>query len=274
MRAAAVGDVHVGRSNTRVQVARLHDVGADADLLLLAGDITDHGRVEQAEQLADEVSRVKVPIVTVLGNHDFEHGRPFAVADALERVGVRVLDGTSAVFGNVGVAGVKGFGGGFDPRQLGSFGEPLMKNFVAEIEQEAEKLAHALARLRTPHKIALMHYAPITATLEGEPREIFPFLGSSKLAHAAEKHGATLILHGHAHAGTFAGVTPAGVPVYRGPPEGQVRWPGHPRGRAGVQRRGLGAPPARPAACLRGLRPVRLSPLLARSRGSQYSAWR
>jgi Icc-related predicted phosphoesterase len=214
MRVAAVGDLHGGRASTRAQVARLHEVGQEADLLLLAGDVTDHGQPEQSVQLAEELARVTVPIVAVLGNHDFEHGRPFAVADALEQVGVRVLDGTSATFSSVGVAGVKGFGGGFDPRQLGAFGEPLMKNFVAEIEQEADKLAHALAKLQTRHKIALLHYAPIAGTLEGEPREIFPFLGSSKLAKAADRNGATMIVHGHAHAGVFAGATAGGVPVY------------------------------------------------------------
>lgn len=214
MRIAAVGDVHAGCTATRAQLGRLHEVGHDADLLLLAGDVTDHGRVEQAVRLADELASVNIPIVAVLGNHDFETGRPFAVADALETVGVRVLDGTSVVFGNVGVAGVKGFGGGFDPRHLSAFGEPVLKSFVSEIVAEADKLASALSRLKTKHRIALMHYAPITATLEGEPREIYPFLGSSKLAHAAERAGATLIVHGHAHSGTFAGFTGGGIPVY------------------------------------------------------------
>ena len=214
MKIAAVGDVHTGRANTREQVARLHHVGEDADLLLLAGDLTDHGEPEQAAFLADELAHVKVPIVSVLGNHDFERGRPFAVVEALERSGVRTLDGTCFTVGDVGIAGVKGFGGGFDPRQLSAFGERVLKDFVAEIDQEATKLAHALTKLTTRHKIALMHYAPVTGTLEGEPREIWAFLGSGKLAQVAEKCGATMIVHGHAHGGTFEGKTAGGIPVF------------------------------------------------------------
>jgi Icc-related predicted phosphoesterase len=214
MRIAAVGDLHAGRANTREQIARLHTVADDAQLLLLAGDLTDHGNPAEAALLAEELARVSVPIVTVLGNHDFECGRAFAIADALEHVGVRVLDGTSLTFGDVGIAGVKGFGGGFDPRHLGAFGERVMKEFVAEIEEEADKLASALNRLKTRHKIALLHYSPVVGTLEGEPREIFPFMGSSKLGHVADRCGATLVLHGHAHAGTFASETPGGVPVF------------------------------------------------------------
>lgn len=214
MRIAAVGDVHTGRANTREQVARLHHVVEDAELLLLAGDLTDHGEPEQAAVLAERLAGVKIPIVSVLGNHDFERGRPFAVVDALERVGVRTLDGTSFVVGDVGIAGVKGFGGGFDPRQLSSFGERVLKDFVAEIDAEASKLAHALSRLQTRHKIALLHYAPVVGTLEGEPREIHAFLGSSKLAHVAEKFGATMIVHGHAHGGSFSGQTAGGIPVF------------------------------------------------------------
>lgn len=215
MRVAAVGDLHAGRASTREALARLSNVGTDADLLLLAGDLTDHGEPEQAAVLADVLASVKIPVVSVLGNHDFEKGRPFAVADALERVGVRMLDGTSVTFGDVGVAGVKGFGGGFDPHRLGPFGERALKDFVAEIEQEADKLSAALAGLKTRHKIALMHYAPIAATVEGEPREIFPFMGSSLLAEVVDRAGATLALHGHAHRGSFEGATAAGrVPVY------------------------------------------------------------
>jgi uncharacterized protein len=214
MRVAAVGDVHTGRANTRAQLARLHAVARDADLLLLAGDLTDHGEPAQAEALGAELGPVEIPIVSVLGNHDFERGRPFAVVDALERAGVRMLDGTSFVTGEVGVAGVKGFGGGFEPRHLGPFGERVLKDFVTEVEQEAEKLAAALRGLKTRHRIALMHYAPVSDTLEGEPREIYPFLGSSRLGQVADRCGATLVIHGHAHAGTFRGRTPGGVPVY------------------------------------------------------------
>jgi Icc-related predicted phosphoesterase len=214
MRIAAVGDVHTGRSNTREQVARLHHVSEDADLLLIAGDLTDHGEPDQAAALADELARVKIPIVCVLGNHDFERGRPFAVVDALESAGARTLDGTCYAVGDVGIAGVKGFGGGFDPRQLSAFGERVLKDFVAEIDQEASKLAHALQKLHTRHKIVLLHYAPITETLEGEPREIWAFLGSGKLAQVAERYGATMIVHGHAHAGTFEGKTKSGIPVF------------------------------------------------------------
>jgi Icc-related predicted phosphoesterase len=214
MRIAAVGDVHAGRANTRAQMAHLHEVGRDADVLVLAGDLTDHGDPAEAELLADELSRVKIPIVAVLGNHDFERGRPFAVVDALEHVGVRVLDGTSIVVHGVGIAGVKGFGGGFDPRQLRAFGERVLKDFVAEIDGEADKLAHALARLHTKTRVALLHYAPVTATLEGEPREIWAFMGSGKLEEAADRGGASVVVHGHAHSGAHRGETKGGAPVY------------------------------------------------------------
>ena len=214
MRIAAVGDVHAGRTSTRELIARLHRIGEDADMLLLAGDLTDHGEPEQAVTLATQLASVSIPIVCVLGNHDYERGSPLAVVDALEHAGVRTLDGTSFVVGNVGVAGVKGFGGGFDPRQLSAFGERVLKDFVAEIDRETTKLAHALARLETQHKIVLLHYSPVIGTLEGEPREIYPFLGSSKLAIVAEKFGATMILHGHAHGGQFSSHTKNGIPVY------------------------------------------------------------
>lgn len=214
MRIAAVGDLHAGRATTREQIAHLREVGHDADLLLLAGDLTDHGDPAEAAILAEELRRVRVPIVTVLGNHDFERGRPFAVIDVLEQAGVRVLDGTSITFGDVGIAGVKGFGGGFDPRHLGAFGERVLKDFVAEVDAEADKLEASLNRLRTRYRVALLHYSPVTDTLQGEPREIYPFMGSSKLASVIDRCGATFVVHGHAHAGSFAGRTPKGIPVY------------------------------------------------------------
>jgi Icc-related predicted phosphoesterase len=186
-------------------------------VIALAGDLVDYGLPEEAQVLLREVSvaiQAKVPIVAVLGNHDFEGGQPEAVKRVLCEAGITVLDGDAVEIKGVGFAGVKGFCGGFGRRSLEPWGEPAIKSFVREALDEALKLESALARLRTPNRIALLHYAPIQATVEGEPPEIFPFLGSSRLEEPINRYEVDAVLHGHAHHGSPEGRTSTGVPVY------------------------------------------------------------
>ena len=164
--------------------------------------------------LADELSAVSVPIVAVLGNHDYESAVPERVVAALTRGGVRVLDGEVCEIEGVGIAGVKGFAGGFGRGSLGAWGEPAIKQFVQEALNEAMKLESALAKLRMPRRIALLHYSPIIGTVEGEPVDIFPFLGSSRLEEPLLRYPVDAVFHGHAHRGTLEARTISGVPVY------------------------------------------------------------
>jgi Icc-related predicted phosphoesterase len=212
VRFAAVGDLHCTKESAGALRSLFAQASEAADALLLCGDLTDYGLPEEARVLADELSVVSVPIVAVLGNHDYESGVPDAVRSALaEHAGVKVLDGE--VHG-VGIAGAKGFCGGFGRGSLGAWGEPAIKTFVNEAIQEAMKLESALAKLRTPQRIALLHYSPIVGTVEGEPVEIFPFLGSSRLEDPLVRYPVTAIFHGHAHRGALEGKTVNGVPVY------------------------------------------------------------
>ena len=190
----------------------------EADVLLLCGDLTDTGRTAEAEVLAQEMKVCTIPVVAVLGNHDYERDNQKSIRKALLRDNVYILDGDSIVIGDVGFAGVKGFGGGFDRGMLGMFGEPMIKSFVQEAVDEALKLDGALARLENDHvdikKIAVLHYAPIKATVVGEPEQIFPFLGSSRLAEPINRRGVVAAFHGHAHIGTLEGETSKGVKVF------------------------------------------------------------
>jgi Icc-related predicted phosphoesterase len=217
VRVAAVGDVHIG-TDTAGRLARgLADVGACADLLLLAGDLTRLGTEEEADCLAAELADVDVPIVAVLGNHDLHSDRHERLIERVEEVGITVLEGTTTTITvrgvSVGVAGVRGFGGGFAGRCASDFGEPEMKRFVRTTVLSAERLRRALESLDTDLRIALLHYSPVTDTLVGEPPEIHPFLGSYLLAEAVDAAGADLVLHGHAHRGRERGMTPGGVRV-------------------------------------------------------------
>jgi Icc-related predicted phosphoesterase len=216
VRIAAVGDLHARLDRPGRLRRALREVNDEADLLLLAGDLTDQGLLEEAEMLMDELSVVRVPKVAVLGNHDHEQGKAAELAHLLARGGVRVLDGDVYVFDNrVGIAGVKGFGGGFDGATLEPWGEQIVKQFVLEAVNESLKLETALARVRQFDKrIALMHYAPIHQTIVGEEPEIVPFLGCSRLSEPVDKFAATLAIHGHAHRGQLTGQTPRGRPVY------------------------------------------------------------
>lgn len=215
MRIAAVGDIHCTKtSHGRYQTLLTH-VASHADVLLLCGDMTDYGLPEEAEVLMQELRTVAhIPVIAVLGNHDHESNHVEDVKRILTSGGVHLLDGDSFEHQGVGFAGTKGFGGGFDDRMLQPWGEMHTKDFVAEGVQESVKLESALAKLKTPLKIVLLHYAPIRATVEGEPSEIFPFLGTSRLEEPLGRHGATLVVHGHAHHGSPEGRSHGTIPVY------------------------------------------------------------
>ena len=214
VRLAAVGDLHCTKTSQgafQPMFARLPEA---ADMLLLAGDITDYGLPEEARIVARELAALRLPIVAVLGNNDYESGKEDEVRQILVDAGVVVLDGDACEINGVGIAGVKGFGGGFGQRALGPWGETIIKQFVHAAVDEALKLEAALARLRTEHLVALLHYAPVQQTAEGEPPEIFPFIGSSRLEEPINRYPVSLVLHGHAHRGQLEGATKSGVPVY------------------------------------------------------------
>lgn len=214
VRFAAVGDIHVTKESAGALRAFFAQAAEAADVLLLCGDLTDYGTAEEAHVLADELGGVKIPVVAVLGNHDYESGTPELVTEILTKAGARVLDGEACEIHGIGIAGAKGFAGGFGRGSLGAWGEPAIKMFVQEALHEAMKLEAALAKLRTPRRIALLHYAPIAGTLGGEPPEIFPFLGSSRLEDPLLRYPVDAVFHGHAHRGSLEGKTMNGVPVY------------------------------------------------------------
>jgi Icc-related predicted phosphoesterase len=214
VRIAAVADLHCTKKSFEPARDLLTAMARDADVILLGGDLCDTGIVAEAEVVARAVAPLDLPIVAVLGNHDFECGKAEEVEAILTEAGITVLDGKACEIEGVGFAGVKGFAGGFGERALQAWGEPSIKSFVREAVEEALKLESALATLRTEKRIALLHYAPIVDTVIGEPPEIFPFLGSSRLEEPINRYSVTAVFHGHAHRGTIQGVTQAGVPVY------------------------------------------------------------
>jgi Icc-related predicted phosphoesterase len=200
-----------------------------ADVLVLCGDLTDSGLPEEAQVLAGELAGLGMPILGVLGNHDIEAGQADEVVAILRAAGVDILDGDAREIQGVGFVGIKGFAGGFHPHALGPWGEEVIKRFVHEVLDEALKLEAALARLRTVDRVALLHYAPVRATLRGEPPEIFPFLGSSRLAEPLDRYAVSMVFHGHAHRGELEGHTAGGVPVYNvAKPLLEARSPGTP----------------------------------------------
>jgi Icc-related predicted phosphoesterase len=214
IRVAAIGDLHAPRGRPGELQSRLQKIEGHADVLLLCGDLTDTGDPHEARALLFELSDVKIPMVAVLGNHDHDRGQADRIRACMEEARVRVLDGESCVVAGLGIAGTKGFGGGFGRRRVGSFGEPAIKHFVREGEREAEKLENALRSLDTPHRIALTHYAPVLGTVIGEAPEIVAFLGNSDLALAAERAGALAMFHGHSHFGRPQARTERGIPVF------------------------------------------------------------
>ena len=214
MRIAALADLHCNNTAHDWMRPLIMQIAESADVLLLCGDLIDYGLPEEAMVLAKEISSLKIPVLAVLGNHEFESGKPDEVKRIISDAGAIVLDGDAREVGGVGFAGVKGFGGGFGERALGPWGEETVKRFVHEAIDEALKLESALARLRSETRIVLLHYSPIQATVVGEPAEIFPFLGSSRLEEPLNRYPVTAVFHGHAHHGAPEGRTKNGVPVY------------------------------------------------------------
>ncbi|GAA1005764.1 metallophosphoesterase [Acrocarpospora pleiomorpha] len=215
IRVAAVGDIHLSEHARGNYRARLDGIEDRADVLLVAGDLTRHGTVEEGQVIADEFRGLAIPVVFVLGNHDYHSDAEQEIMEMLRETGHFVLDDSAEVLfgGKLGVAGGKGFGGGFAGKCANEFGEQETKAFVRHTREIAERWRIALKGLDTDHRVVLSHYAPVKDTLAGEPPEIYPFLGSYLLAEAADAAGADLIIHGHAHAGTEKGATPGGIRV-------------------------------------------------------------
>lgn len=215
LKVAAIADLHASPSCRGRWRDTLVEISSRADVLCLCGDLTNHGTTAEAEALAEDLKACSIPVLAVLGNHDHHCGTPEAVRHAVEAVGVRFLEDEVYEQDGVGFAGVKGFAGGFDGLMLGAFGEAAVKAFVQEILDETLRLEHALTTLEAERKVVLLHYAPIAATIHGEPEAIFPFLGCSRLGETIDRfHGVEAVFHGHAHKGTHAGRTRAGIPVY------------------------------------------------------------
>jgi Icc-related predicted phosphoesterase len=215
VRLAAIGDIHCTKTSQGALQTLFAEFMAYADVLLLCGDLTDFGLPDEARILAKELTAtVKVPIIAVLGNHDFHSGKQEEIQEIMSESGVTVLDGNTCEVQGIGFAGAKGFVGGFGRGTLAPWGEESIKHFVHEAVEEALKLESALARLRTEQRIALLHYSPIAATVKGEPVEIYPFLGCSRLEEPLNRYPLTAVFHGHAHHGTPEGKTSGNVPVY------------------------------------------------------------
>jgi Icc-related predicted phosphoesterase len=214
IRIAAIADLHYTSQEKASLVPLVAEMGDAADILLICGDLTHHGLTEEAVELAQDLRGIRVPILAVLGNHDYHSDQHQEIQKELKSSPIQILDGDVVEFRGVGFAGVKGFASGFGRRVLEPWGEAVVKQFVREAVEESLKLESALARLRSEHRIALLHYAPIVQTVEGEPLEIQPFLGSSRLEEPLNRFQVTAAFHGHAHHGRLEGRTSGGVPVY------------------------------------------------------------
>jgi Icc-related predicted phosphoesterase len=215
VRLAAVADLHYTKAAQGSLLPLFEQAGRVADILLLPGDLTDFGLPDEAQALAHDLkAAVKIPVVAVLGNHDFEAGKATEVAAILRAVGVTVLDEDAVEVHGVGIGGAKGFLGGFGRGTLEAWGEDAVKALVQATMDEVLKLEKALARLRTPRRVALLHYSPIRDTVEGEPVEIFPFMGCGRFEEPLNRYGVHAVFHGHAHRGAAEGKTTTGIPVY------------------------------------------------------------
>jgi len=214
MRIAATADLHFAPPSATVLRNQLDKVRDDADLLIVAGDLTNYGQPAEMEPLLNTMVRLRVPIVVVLGNHDYESEQQVELMRMMTAEGIKVLDGSAYERDGVGFAGTKGFVGGFGRGVLTAFGEAEIKTFVRASIDEALKLERAMSQLRTAKRVVVLHYAPIAATIEGEAPEISPFLGTSRLAEVIDRHGADLVVHGHAHNGKLDGRTAGGIPVH------------------------------------------------------------
>ena len=215
VRLAAVGDLHVGENAEHPYRELFARVSQEADILALCGDLTNFGKTPEAEILAEDLQACKIPVVGVLGNHDYECGQPQEVCRILHQAGVKLLEGEAYEIEGVGFAGGKGFIGGFGRNMLTAFGEPAIKAFVQASVDENLKLESSLRMLKTERTVVVLHYSPIPETLQGEPPEIFPFLGSARIGETIDRFdGVKVVIHGHAHSGAYEGRTPRGVPVY------------------------------------------------------------
>ncbi len=214
MRIAATADLHFTPQSYSVLQDQFGKVRDEADLLILAGDLTNFGKTTEVEPLIGALIRLRVPIVAVLGNHDYECGEETQIARMLTAEGIKVLDGSGYEKNGIGFAGTKGFVGGFGRAMLTAFGEPEIKAFVRASIEESLKLERAMSQLRTSKRVVVLHYSPILETVRGEFPEIYPFLGTSRLAEVIDRHGADLVVHGHAHHGKLEGKTLGGVPVH------------------------------------------------------------
>ena len=214
MRIAATADLHFSPSNQAVLRDQLSRVREEADVLVLAGDLTNYGQPSEMEPLLNALVRIRVPTVAVLGNHDYESGREQELMQMMSAAGIKILDGSAYERDGIGFAGTKGFVGGFGRGVLTAFGESEIKAFVRASIDEALKLERGISQLRTTKRVVVLHYSPIADTVRGEIPEIMPFLGTSRLAEVIDRHGADLVVHGHAHNGTLDGRTIAGIPVH------------------------------------------------------------
>lgn len=214
MRIAATADLHFTPQRYGALRDQLNRVRDDADVFVIAGDLTNFGQPEEMDPLLNALVRLRVPVIVVLGNHDYESDKQAELMRMMTDAGIKVLDGSAYERDGVGFAGTKGFVGGFGRGMLTAFGEPEVKTFVRAGIDEAIKLERAMSQLRTPKRVVVLHYSPIAATVDGEAPEIYPFLGTSRLAEVVDRHGADLVLHGHAHNGKPDGCTTAGVPVH------------------------------------------------------------
>ena len=218
MRIAALGDLHIRDAVPEPLRQAFTEVNDRADVLVLCGDLTDHGFPKEAEALAEALAACRIPKIAVLGNHDFESSPPDEITKILGRSGLMVFATEPWVLDGVGFVGAKGFAGGFGRHALQPWGEHAVKQFVQDAVNEGVILERALHRLKSEHgverAVAVLHYAPIRETVEGEPLEVFPFLGSSRLVDPLDRFGVAAILHAHAHHGAPEGRTPQGIPVY------------------------------------------------------------
>jgi Icc-related predicted phosphoesterase len=212
---AAIGDLHVGENHVQPYRELFQRISDEADVLALCGDLTNYGKTPEAEILAEDLRACSIPVVGVLGNHDYECGQPDEVRRILHDGGLKVLDGEAIEIDGVGFAGCKGFIGGYGRYMLSAFGEPEIKSFVQASVDENLKLESSLRMLRSERNVVLLHYAPVLDTVEGEPPEIFAFLGSARMGETIDRfEGVSCVLHGHAHRGAYEGRTAKGVPVY------------------------------------------------------------
>jgi uncharacterized protein len=211
---AAIGDLHVREDRTSLYRELFAEISSKAEVLVLCGDLTDVGKPREAEVLAEDLHACSIPVVAVLGNHDYESDQAEEVEKILKAAGIHLLNGQSYETNGVAFVGVKGFVGGFGRRMLASFGEAVLKAFVAESVKEAMRLENAMRAVGNERAVVVLHYAPILDTVEGEPLEIFPFLGSSRLGETIDRFKVSAVVHGHAHHGRYEGHTPRGAPVY------------------------------------------------------------